>query len=57
MKCTACKKEVNLMTNKITGNDNAEWYGRYLNDVLVTVICYDCIQDPIKKASYINDKV
>ena len=45
------------MTNKITGNDNAEWYGRYLNDVLVTVICYDCIQDPIKKASYINDKV
>lgn len=42
MNCCICSKEVNEKVNDIP----AKWFGKFTANVIVNVICTECIQKP-----------
>lgn len=55
MNCCGCGKSIDITRFKVV-EYHAEWYGKFVNveHTPIKVICYDCIQDPKKKDSYIK---
>ena len=56
MKCCTCDKEIDITNNKVVDEEHAEWYGNYHDGGTEPgrVICYGCIQDPVKREKYIK---
>lgn len=53
MKCIACQKEIN--TDETQKDANPLWYGYFIGEKCIKVICCECIKDPKKKEKYRNE--
>ena len=51
MKCCGCNKEIDITKHELD-NGEAQWYGKYVVETCVKVICNTCIKDPQKKKKY-----
>ena len=55
MKCEICKKEVSLTPEIIKGEP--QWFGRYIGQKLVQIICNVCIKNVESKKKYSSNSL
>jgi len=59
IKCKYCGKEIETEADNnlnFMKNDEPSWYGKYIADKCIDVICKDCIKDPERKTEYKGEK-